>query len=226
MRREMPAGPLGKQALLVRNLCLFMDTSMNDCEIAAVAEDELTFELLCSVGCNLQAVRAAKLTVAQLYALGAKAPSDLRRIKMDTFDLCEQDWARDMVSQYGQVSVLDAFLRNAGEVQILLGTQGACVLNITLDRALQACVNEPTVAQWVLKTHMGLPHTLASTSMQRLLDAKLTLLQLQEVNINLPMLISVLQPTTRELDLLMRPISSHAPKQAFDPQTFRMYGSN
>ncbi len=101
MRRELSAGPLGKQALLLRNLCIFMDTSMTDNEIAVIKEDELTFELLCKVGCNLQAVRAAKLTVAQLYALGATVPSDLRRIKMDTFDLCEQGWARDMVSQYG-----------------------------------------------------------------------------------------------------------------------------
>ncbi len=118
------------------------------------------------------------------------------------------------------MSVLDAFLRNAEDVQILFGTQGARVLNVSLDRALQACANEPLVAQWVLKTHMGLPHALANTSVQRLLDAKLTLSQLQQVDLSLPMLISVLQPTTEELDLLMKTSSFHAPKHTFNTDTF------
>ena len=175
-----PQTPLASLAplTLAHRLCIFNKSNLDPNAVCAMDDAAITATTMIAADVPFLNLRASGLTPSALLARGFKTPSEYRLLGMDTMDLVDVTWTRELAHVHGVAAVRNEFLVNPIDMAVMAGTDAAKVLGLTLDSMLQACAGEPYWASCVLKRELEVPYVdvvslLATTSLRRLMDTGL-----------------------------------------------------
>lgn len=183
---------------VARNLCIFHESSLAPPQAVAIDDSAVTFETMRKHAVHFQNLRAAGLEPADLHARGFEEPAHFRDVGMDALDLCDAGWTRGLVGVFGADAIKRTFLRSAQDVNLIVGSDGARVLGLTLDEALEHCAGSPLVASAVLDAQANMPAALATTTARRLLDTGLRAPTLMRMGLGLATLVEHMPVSTSE----------------------------
>ena len=121
-------------------------------EIALQVEDSnVTFDLLKQNGVRAENVRAAKLNVLDLKAMGMRSALELRELEFDALDLCNASFCSSAVAAFGTEDVTRSFLLDAGDSVALAGSVAVHHLQLSTQKLLENCAGMPEQAKAVLQ---------------------------------------------------------------------------
>ena len=184
---EMLAPDPREQA--ARNLCVFHESTLTPVAALRIDDADVTFDTMRKHHVHFQNVRAAGLEPTELRARGFDSLEHFRDVGMDALDLCDAGWTRSLVAAFGIDGVKSTFVRTPEDVNLLVGSEGARVLSLTLDEALEHCAGSPEVAAVVLIAQTNMPAALCATSVQRLLDTGLRAPSLTRLGLGVSVLV-------------------------------------
>ena len=181
-----------------RNLCIFHESTLPPAEALRIEDSQVTYQTMRKYHVHFQNLRAAGLEPTELRARGFETLDHFRDVGMDALDLCDAGWTRSLVAAFGSEHVKRAFVRTPEDVNLLVASDGARVLGITLDEALEHCAGSPEVAAAVLVTQSNMPAALGGTSAQRLLDPGLRAPSLARLGLGVGVLVQHMEVTAAQ----------------------------
>lgn len=182
---------------------LFLDSGLSQEYVLGLPL--ITFDLVRQHCASADHVRAANLSVVKLRRMGASTAGHLRQLGFDATDLRNEGFCVQVVNEYGEKAVQQAFLDTASNVRKVAGSNAMDVLKLSVNWMVSECKNDPVNASGTLRNiikYLGVESTLTQLAMPTLVETGLTSVELARLGVTVDYLTTCMHATDDDLRTL------------------------
>lgn len=184
-------------------IALFLDSDLGDEYVLGLPL--ITFDLVREHCASTDHLRAANLSVTKYRRMGASTPAHLQQLGFDATDLRNESFCVQMVNEYGEEAVQEAFIDTASNVCKIAGSPAMEVLKLSVNWAVAMCKSDPINAMSTLRAcikQTSVEVTLMQLSMPTLVETGLRCVELTRLGITVDVLSSCMHATDEDLRTL------------------------
>ena len=184
-------------------IALFLDSDLSQDYVLGLPL--ISFDLVREHSASTDHLRSANLSVIKYRRMGASTPSHLRLLGFDATDLRNEGFCVQMVNEYGEEAVQQAFVDTASNVSKIAGSPAMDVLKISVNWAISICRADPINAMCTLRAciqQVGVDATLMQLSMPTLVETGLKRVELTRLGITIDVLSSCMHASDDDLRVL------------------------
>lgn len=201
MQREREKSELGDR----QRIAIFHGTQLSLERAFALSDAEIDYKLIHDIRCNPEALLLAGLMPQQLHMRGADSAKRLRSLGFDAMHLRDDNFCRQAIACVSANEVVAEFVRCAGDVMSIIGSNAPRLLGLDTETMLQHCVAQPSVAGDVLKHSIdesSVVEVLESISVETLLATCIGSQALKRCGVGMAQLLSSTTIDARHLSLI------------------------
>ena len=184
-------------------IALFLDSDLAEDYVLGLPL--ISFDLVREHCASTDHLRSANLSVVKYRRMGADTADKLRLLGFDATDLRNEGFCVQMVNEYGEEAVQQAFVDTASNVRRVAGSPAMDVLKLSVNWAIAMCKSDPINAMSTLRAcihQAGVPGTLMQLSMPTLVETGLRCVELTRLGITVDVLSSCMHATDEDLRML------------------------
>jgi len=184
-------------------IALFLDSDLAEDYVLGLPL--ITFDLVREHCASTDHLRSANLSVIKYRRMGAATAEQMRLLGFDATDLRDENFCVQMVNEYGEEAVQQAFVKTASSVRKIAGSPAMEVLKLTVNWAVSMCKSDPLNAISTLRAcveQMGVETILNQLSMPTLIETGLKSVELTRLGITVDLLSSCMHANDEDLRTL------------------------
>ena len=181
-----------------QRLLIFYDSNVSSVQALKIDDADIHFRTMHQHNCSFQNIANA-LSIAQMHERGFETVAHYRDIGMDTLDLLNVRWMRELVQLFGRDAVVSNFVKHGVDAVTMAGTESGISLGLEPNLLLELCLHQPKAAEEVLKTLKPLERALPTIPLETLLATGIQCDGLKRVGISITHLTDIMKATTVQL---------------------------